>query len=120
MLTFLILMFAFLGYLIFIIIHIVVTKNDVEIVDGVEEEKDPYKYSRGFLLFFIGATLVISLASFIYSILCYFAFGKGLLEQRQQYKLGAAVPPADATTEQAIRISMIDPFGASRRQEVLD
>jgi hypothetical protein len=121
MIAFITLMTAFIGYLIFITVNIVSEEgNRGEIKEGEQKGGDPYSVARPLLLYFICATFVVSLASLVHSMLCYRIFGKGLLQHRQQYKLGTVAPPTNATEEEAIRISMMDRSDTTRRQTLLD
>jgi hypothetical protein len=121
MLVFLALTLAFIGYLIFIAVNIVSKGSEVaRITNGTHSGGDPYPVTRPFLLFFIGVTLALSLAIFIYGVLCYRSFGKGLLQHRRQHKLGIVAAPTNATEEEAIRISMMNRSDTAQRQELLD
>jgi hypothetical protein len=120
-LAFLVLMLAFLAYLVFITVNIVSENSEIGLIfNGLREEGDPYPVTRKLLLFFVSAIFVLGLAIFIYGVLCYRSFGKGLLQHRRQHKLGIVAAPTNATEEEAIRISMMDRSDATRRHELLD
>jgi Ca2+/Na+ antiporter len=68
---------AAMGYLIFKLVRVVQT---------VDADPDPYKYSRTVLLTFIGINLALQILTCIYAIRCMRNFGHGLLAARRKFK----------------------------------
>ncbi|RKP09478.1 hypothetical protein THASP1DRAFT_22687 [Thamnocephalis sphaerospora] len=98
LILFLIGLLASIGYMIYKLVNIVQTEG---------REDDPYLASRKFLIFFVVVTLALSVVSFIFCVLCYNYYGRGLLEHRRQHKLGTVAAPVNATEEEIRRISLM-------------